>query len=47
MDGFGFTGLITDFLLVFQGLIGPQGPIGPPGDKVSTDGTWSFIQTVL
>lgn len=28
--------LITDpFASVFQGLIGPQGPIGPPGEKVS------------
>lgn len=28
--------LITDpFVSVFQGLIGPQGPIGPPGEKVS------------
>lgn len=28
--------LITDpFSSFFQGLIGPQGPIGPPGEKVS------------
>lgn len=25
--------------IVFQGLVGPQGPIGPPGEKVSTQGT--------
>lgn len=31
-----WTFLITDpFASVFQGLIGPQGPIGPPGEKVS------------
>ena len=23
--------------IVFQGLIGPQGPIGPPGEKVSKE----------
>lgn len=31
----------TFISIVFQGLIGPQGPIGPPGEKVSKEGTQS------
>lgn len=30
---------------VFQGLVGPQGPIGPPGEKVSKEGTQSPLQS--
>lgn len=27
--------------IVLQGLVGPQGPIGPPGEKVSKEGLQS------
>lgn len=33
--------------IVFQGLIGPQGPIGPPGEKVSKEGAHSAPSVLL